>query len=449
MPGKIIIAGAGPTGIGAAHRLKESGYNNWIIHERHDYVGGLSASFKDSEGFTWDVGGHVLFSHYEKFDRMVDEALGSNYLEHLRESWINIFKSWVPYPFQNNLRYLPREILHECLTGLFRANLNSHRKADNFAQWALYTFGQGIYKYFMLPYNKKVWATDLEKMSKDWISERVSVIDFERVLKNVILERDDVSWGPNNKFRFPLNGGTGEIFRQIASRFKDHLHYNKDINWIDTESKKIGCCDGSSETYDVLISTIPLDQLIKRIKNKPDRIVKLAQKLTANSGLIIGIGFSRPDPSKKCWMYFPENRSPCYRVTYFSNYSPRNVPEINNNFSLMGEISYPKETQLPANKAIEKTLEGFIKTGLIAESDRDRVKSVYTIDIDYSYPVPTLDRDNALNTLHPWLESHNIYSRGRFGSWKYEIGNMDHSVMQGVEIVDRILKDKKETVISL
>jgi hypothetical protein len=29
------------------------------------------------------------------------------------------------------------------------------------------------------------------------------------VAENILLERDDVSWGPNNTFQFPKHGGTG------------------------------------------------------------------------------------------------------------------------------------------------------------------------------------------------------------------------------------------------
>lgn len=58
---KIVILGAGPTGLGAAYRLHEIGYKNWNIYEKNHYVGGLSASFRDKQGFTWDIGGHILF----------------------------------------------------------------------------------------------------------------------------------------------------------------------------------------------------------------------------------------------------------------------------------------------------------------------------------------------------------------------------------------------------
>jgi hypothetical protein len=61
-------------------------------------------------------------------------------------------------------------------------------------------------------------------------------------------------------------------------------------------------------------------------------------------------------------------------------------------------------------------------------------------------PDSSLDRDEALHVIQPYLESKEIYSRGRFGSWKYEIGNQDHSLMQGVELVDRWLDGTEEKV---
>jgi hypothetical protein len=59
--------------------------------------------------------------------------------------------------------------------------------------------------------------------------------------------------------------------------------------------------------------------------------------------------------------------------------------------------------------------------------------------------VPTVERDEALSTMQPWLREQGIWSRGRFGAWLYEIGNMDHSAMQGVEFVNHVLHGEPET----
>jgi protoporphyrinogen oxidase len=148
-------------------------------------------------------------------------------------------------------------------------------------------------------------------------------------------------------------------------------------------------------------------------------------------------------------MYFPEDPPPFYRVTNFHNYSPHNVPggDGDSFFSLMCETTYSPWKPVDKGSIVAKTLTGLERSGLLAPGEREHLATSYTIDIPYSYPVPTLSRDAALAIIHPFLESHGIYSRGRFGAWKYEVGNMDHSFMQGVELVDRLLFGKEERTI--
>ncbi|HCD96271.1 MAG TPA: amine oxidase, partial [Geobacter sulfurreducens] len=189
----ILIIGAGPTGLGAAHRLRGLGLENWHLFESTEQIGGLSASFVDDHGFTWDVGGHVLFSHYDYFDRVVEEALDGAWYEHQRECWVRIRETWVPYPFQNNIRHLPPDALEECLAGL-KGLAGSPSLAANFREWMDRVFGAGIVKHFMEPYNRKVWGVPLHEMSREWIGERVSVIDLARIEKNIAEKTDDVNW---------------------------------------------------------------------------------------------------------------------------------------------------------------------------------------------------------------------------------------------------------------
>ena len=67
---RIVIIGAGPTGLGAAYRFSEhndSIANNTeiIVVEMEQQAGGLASSYRDDKGFLWDNGGHVMFSHYD------------------------------------------------------------------------------------------------------------------------------------------------------------------------------------------------------------------------------------------------------------------------------------------------------------------------------------------------------------------------------------------------
>jgi protoporphyrinogen oxidase len=442
---KILILGAGPCGLGAGYHLNRLGHADWQVFERSSHVGGLSASFLDNNGFTWDVGGHVLFSHYPYFDQAVERALVDAYYEHMRESWVRILGTWVPYPFQNNIRYLPDEAIKECVHGLRNLSGNAS-DARNFCDWMKAVFGAGIVKYFMEPYNRKVWGVPLESMSREWIGERVSVVDLARIERNILEKRDDVSWGPNNRFRFPMHGGTGAIFECIARPLREKIRFGSEIVQVDLGKKVLTCADGAAFSYDVLINSSPLDIFVSNITDAPDQVRDAAQSLVHNGGLIVGLGFKGARVDPKCWMYFPESDSPFYRVTNFYNYSPYNVPEgdVGRFFSLMCETTYSSYKPVDSSTIIEANIEGLLNSGMIKVSQINNIVSSHKIDIPYSYPVPSLTRDRALSVIHPFLESKGVYSRGRFGGWRYEVGNMDHSFMQGVEIIDRLLSDVPE-----
>ena len=105
-------------------------------------------------------------------------------------------------------------------------------------------------------------------------------------------------------------------------------------------------------------------------------------------------------------------------------------------------------TWKPENREtiVERTIDGLVATGILEESDRRLIVDKTLIEVPYAYPTPTLERDEALASLQPFLMSQDIYSRGRFGAWLYEIGNMDHSVMQGVEFVNAVLAGEPEQV---
>jgi protoporphyrinogen oxidase len=148
-------------------------------------------------------------------------------------------------------------------------------------------------------------------------------------------------------------------------------------------------------------------------------------------------------------MYFPQGHAPFYRATNFAKYSPANVPagDSARYCSYMTEISYSAYKPEPQEGLEERVESGLRAAGVV--DGRPAVASMHVIDIDYAYPVPTLERDAALAIIQPWLMEHNIYSRGRFGSWCYEIGNMDHAVKMGIDAARLIVESTPEELWSL
>ena len=141
-------------------------------------------------------------------------------------------------------------------------------------------------------------------------------------------------------------------------------------------------------------------------------------------------------------MYFPEANSPYYRVTVFSNYSPHNVPSGNESWSLMAEVCETPYKPVDSASLRADTLQAMEQDGLVSRDSE--VASFWHHREEYGYPTPSLERDSVLEALLPGLESLRIYSRGRFGAWRYEVSNQDHSFMQGVELAQRLLGTGEE-----
>jgi len=466
---KVLIVGAGPTGLGAATRLNQHDEKDWLLVDSFDEAGGLACTDVTEEGFLFDMGGHVIFSHFEYFDQLIDAAVGKgadfwNTLE--RVSYVRMKNRWIPYPFQNNICSLPLEDQVSCINGLIDAkvaNATISTAPKNFDEWILRVMGSGIADIFMRPYNFKVWAVPTTQMQCSWLGERVATANVSKVIENVLRNKTEGGWGPNAVFRFPHHGGTGAIWKGVANLLpQDKMRFKKKMTNLDPAKKVITFSDGTEIGYDKLISTAPLDLTLTMLGRSD-----LANRLTYSSSHIIGLGLRGNNPhDTKCWLYYPEDNCPFYRCTVFSSYGKGNCPTPDKvlptirhaestipvadtsarpgpYWSLMFEVSESKEYK-PVNAAtiVDETIQGALNTGMV--SSVDEIVSIYYRRLEHGYPTPSLERDGVLDEALPWLKKQDIWSRGRFGSYKYEVANQDHSMMIGVEAADNILFGTKE-----
>ncbi|GAA98140.1 uncharacterized protein L969DRAFT_93249 [Mixia osmundae IAM 14324] len=477
----VLIIGAGPTGLGAAKRLQQLKIDDYLVVDAQEEAGGLASTDVTPEGFLFDVGGHVIFSHYLYFDDVINQALpkADDWYEHERVSYVRSLGNWVPYPYQNNISMLPVDAQTKCIEGMidsFEERMRAKDKPKNFDEWILRQMGTGLADLFMRPYNFKVWAVPTEDMQCEWLGERVAAPSLKLVVKNTLEKKIAGNWGPNATFRFPARDGTGGIWKAVARTLpQNKFVFKKTMTKIDGKAKVAHFDDGSSIKYNSMLSTAPLDEIVELIDGAADPLRDTAKGLIFSSTHVIGIGLRGVLPPRigdKCWLYFPEPDSPFYRATVFSNYSPFNCPQKDVKlrtlqtadpalsskvdtkteregpyWSLMLEVSQSYKKPVDEENLIKDSIQGLINTSLC--QPEDEVVSIYHRKFYHGYPTPSLQREGQLRTLLPALkDDYSIWSRGRFGSYRYEVANQDHSFMIGVEAVDGIIYGSPEMTLN-
>jgi len=444
-PGRVVILGAGPTGLGAALGLARGGHDDFTVLEAATHPGGLASSFRDAAGFTWDIGGHVGFSHYAAYDRIIAEAPGLEWLEHHRTAAVWTGGRRVPYPFQYNLHRLAPADRERALRGLEEAARRPiERQPADFAEWIEVHFGRGLAELFFIPYNEKVWGYPLSRLGVSWMGRRVAPPDMERVRKALSSDRDDAHWGPNHTFRYPLDGGSGAVWQAVARLLPPgRLELSARVTDIDLDGRWVRLADGRRLTWDHLVSSLPLDRLCAMARGLEFSALRASEKLVKSACHAIGVGLTgaRPDSlDDATWLYFPDDSSPYYRVTVLSNYSPHNAPS--GCWSLLAEVCETPWRPVAADRIARQVVTALRHDGLIPGAAQ--ITATWHHRVEHGYPTPFLGRDEVLGAVLPALERRRVFSRGRFGAWKYEVSNQDHSFMQGMEVAARLLGQGEE-----
>ena len=221
------------------------------------------------------------------------------------------------------------------------------------------------------------------------------------------------------------------------------IRYNARLVALDAEKKVATFSDGREVEYRALITSIRLDELLTMLPG-----LGASAPLRAAGGAVVGIGVEHHEASGRCWSYFPDNPPGFYRLTWFHHYAANNVPDGN-----AGRYAaYMVETVLPPGRPVERgamldaAVAGLRRAGILDADDEKKIVSRWFWPVPAIYPVPVLGLRAALPRVHAALEEQDIYSRGRFGGWRYELGNMDHSFMQGYECAQRLVEGGREPV---
>lgn len=394
-----IIIGAGITGLSYALFTKSSDY---LILEKEPEVGGYCRT-TNRNGFIWDYSGH--FFHFQNSDirDLVLSGMDCSALRTVEKCTKIKYKDLlVDYPFQKNIHQLAKEELIECLYDLF---FTEKRSYSNFKDMLYCKFGKSIADKFLIPYNEKLYACNLNNLDKDAMGRFFPFAEKEEIIKNF---KSEYNSSYNGTFLYPAGGAieyVNSIFKKLD---KNKVRINTEVKQIFPDKHKVLLSNGDELKYDRLISTIPFPELLEKANIPYDK-----SAYTWNQVLVFNLGFdSKGIDRSNHWVYFPEKKYCFYRVGFYDN-----ILGMNDRMSLYVELGFSNNVQVQPAEWLGKVLKDLHNAGIV--SDNQTLIDYQTILMNpaYVHINQTAIMDTAVKK--EYLSKHNIYSIGRYGSWTY------------------------------
>lgn len=425
---QTLIIGGGITGLATAYALQQQGMHDYWVLEAKDRLGGLCATtFLD--GYHFDFGGHLLHLHTPTGKTLVKKLLGNNLQKHTRAAWIYSHGMKVPFPFQTNLWALRPELRDLCVAELQQLQ-DAPQAPKHFEDWCLASFGRTLYEAFFRPYNEKLWGRALTELTCEWCGPFVPAPHRREILQSAV-QKPTAPQGYNATFYYPKEGGSGALINALAKHVQ-HVRVNAPVTQLDLQTKT-AWVNQEKITFENVVSTVPLPQLVKLLTGHAD-LKCAAVQLEAQPITVYHLAIARQvEPFS--WIYCPDVVQPFYRVGLTSSFAPGSVPDKNTSLFYIELPGF-----FPTTPDSERQIwEGLHQKGLVTDDDVKLFSAWQTIP--YAYVIFNKKRAELVPGLLSALEKENCFCAGRYGRWEYSF--MESSLLQAWEVAQKLANSAK------
>lgn len=423
---RTVIVGAGPVGLGVAHTLRGAPAHDCVLLEREAEPAGLCRSFTVG-GATFDYGGHAFFTKHPEVDALLTRLAPHDLYRQPRNAWVHSHGTYVPYPFQSNLFGLPVDVVAECLLGATRqAAAPADTPPAHLAEWITSSFGDGIARHFLTPYNRKLWAHPLDTVTPHWTGERIVQPDLDDLVHGALARREYRKY-PNAHVRYPARGGFSELYRPLAEAAGDRIRHDE-LHRLDLNGRTAHTRSGAALEFDTLVATLPLPDLVARTADVPDRIRDLVALLRHNSLHLVSLAVDPANATDKHRVYAADPDIPFHKLVLNNNSSPALAAAPV--FGVQAEVSFSPHKPVAREGLVARVVQALVGMGLLRTPDDVRAEDVR--EVPYAYPVATADTARVLTALREFYGRHGVVLAGRFGEWAYI--NSDSALQRGLDI---------------
>lgn len=415
-----LILGAGVSGLAANYAFVSKGQSATIVEKDANY-GGLCGSF-EIKGFRFDRFVHLSFTKSQVVNNIFEKSAGT-ILVHKPEAY-NVYKGlWIKHPAQNNLSPLSQEEKKLIINDFLNRRSIDTTIVRNYEDWLRLQFGDYFAEHFPMVYTRKYWMKEARELRTEWVGQRVYQPSVEEVIAG-----SKTAETPNTYYakemRYPKTGGYKQFLKLLADNAD--IRYNKKVIEIDNSLKKVSFSDGTSVEYNRLISSIPLPEMVKIVKNAPNEVIEAANKLECTCGYHVSIALKTQNIPPYLWWYIYDEDNLAARVHSPSMKSPDNAPEGCS--SLQMEV-YCKQGEYTDEEIKDRTVGKLIERGFIKEEDILFVHLGYEKYANVIFTEPIYE---ARKIVRDYLSSVGIETIGRFGEWDYLWS--DQSLLSGLNI---------------
>jgi protoporphyrinogen oxidase len=394
---KFLVLGAGPSGLAFAHTLLGQGEDSFLVLEKEAEPGGLCRS-RDVGGAPLDIGGgHFLDVRrkevLELLFRFMPEAEWARFD---RVAKVRIRGVEVDHPLEGNLWQLPVEAQADFLESIAQAgSVSGAPMPETFEDWIRWKLGNRIAEEYMLPYNRKIWSMDVNRLGTYWLYKLPNV-SFRETLMSCLKRQAEGSLPAHGVFLYPKKTGYGEVWRRMGVALGERLQCNAPVTEVDLASKTV---NGSIKA-DWIVNTMPWT-IWKQAAKLPATILKAVNDLVS---IPVDVDYEPQAPAGNAhWIYEPDEKLSYHRIL------------CRNNFCAGSRGCWTE-----------------------SNSARSGPAKNFRHHNEFAYPVNTVAKPEAVEVIGKWARSRGVLPLGRWGLWEHM--NSDVAVSQAITAANEMLK---------
>ena len=418
-----LIVGSGVSGLAFVNFSPEDA-KDCLIVERELEPGGYCRTVKQ-DGFVWDYSGHFFHFRDAEIEQYLRDRMPPDSVETIaKRSGVLFEGTRVDFPFQKNIHQLPSADFLACLHDLYFRDAD--RDINSFKDMLYARLGKGICERFLIPYNEKLYACDLDSLDPDAMGRFFPHADVADIIRNFV-QPDNQSY--NATFTYP-RGGAIEYIRALLSEIPDEqLLLGETVTHLDTEAR-VATTTKRQIQYEELVSSMPFNRLLSMAKVPHDPSI-----YSANKVLVFNLGFDRKGQSTDHWLYIPHKDISFYRVGFYDNIFNHD------RMSLYIEIGLPQDgTVGDVDQWLQRVLKDLERLEI---TSGHHLVSWHSVVLDPAYVHITKDSITDFTEKKAWLAERGIHSIGRYGGWTY--CSIEDNMMEARDLAAELASKKTQT----